>query len=60
MGPSERRAGAGLILLVLAIAFLYVGASVRGTSANGDVAQAVYFGVAAIIVAIAVVVWAAE
>jgi len=60
LGPRERKTGAAIILLVLALALLWAGASSPGASANADVVRAVYSAVAAVIVAVAVVEWASE
>ena len=60
MEPKERKAGAGAILLLLALALLVAGAMVPGPSANEDVVRAVFYAAAAIIVSMAVVVWASE
>ena len=60
MEPKERKAGAGAILLLLALALLVLGAMLPGPSANEDVVRAVYYAAAAIVVSMAVLVWASE
>ncbi len=53
-------AGAGAILLLLALAMVYVGYTNVASSANADLVRTTYFAAAAVIVAIAIVVWASR
>ena len=57
MEPKGRKAGAGVILLILALVMWVAGAMTPGPSANEDVIRAVYYAAASIIVAMAVLVW---
>jgi len=58
--PKERKAGAGGILLLLAVAMTFAGATVPGPSANEGVVRAVYYAAASIIVSMAVLVWSSS
>ncbi len=58
MEPRERKAGAGAILLLPALALVIRGASTPDPSANEDIVRAGFYAAASIIVGMAVLVWA--
>lgn len=60
MEPSMRKAGAGAILLLLALALLVGGALAPFPSATQDVVRAIYYAGSSIILALAVLVWSSR